>query len=128
MVVNRQQAANLHVQVDCAPMAAHLVVTAMGSWTEDTFRHIVDLARMSATEHGLTRILLDMRAVSRPDTEYIRYIGGLYIATTIARRFRIAAVGESGNVTHYGETVARNRGSDFMAFSDEERATQWLLR
>lgn len=116
------------VAVECTSLADHLLVTAVGTWTDDVFRRIVDAARAAATEHGLTRILLDMRALSRPDSNFTRYLAGLYVADTMAGAARIAAIGAPGNVTHYGETVARNRGSDFMAFVDEELARQWLLR
>jgi hypothetical protein len=122
------QRPNLELQVDCTTMPDHLFVTAAGAWTQETFRRIVDSARTSAINQGLTRILLDTRSVSRPDSEYTRYLSGLYLAHALPRPFRVAAVGAPGNVTHYGETVARNRGSDFMAFSDQDRAMQWLLR
>lgn len=119
---------NPGVAVECTSQADHILVTAEGTWTDTIFRQIVDTARAAATEHGLSRILLDMRALSRPDSNFTRYLAGLYVADTMGGAARIAAIGAPGNVTHYGETVARNRGTDFMAFVDEEQARQWLLR
>ena len=126
--MSASQTVDLNVQLSCTDKDDHVVVRADGDWTVETFRHIVDFARAEALAHGTHRILLDMRAVSRPDSAYTRYLGGLYIAHTMGSRYRIAAIGEADNVTHYGETVARNRGSDLMAFSDEERAIYWLMR
>lgn len=117
-----------NLQLHCVDQPDHLIVTAAGVWTENFFRHIVDTARERAVESGITRILLDMRKVSRPAYAYTRFVSGKYLAETMGTAFRIAAVGTSENVTHYGETVARNRGSELLAFTDGDQAMQWLLR
>jgi hypothetical protein len=109
-------------------MTDHVIVEAEGDWTEETARRIFDTARVAADENGVLRILLDMREVGRPDRPFTRYLSGKYMAEVMGRRYRVAALGQPDNITHYGETVARNRGGDMMAFSDEEAAMVWLLR
>lgn len=106
----------------------HLVVQASGEWTDESYYQIVNEAWKEANVNGTDRILLDMRSVSRPQSSITRYLSGVYVSSIMKPRYRIAAIGTPENVTHYGETVARNRGCDFMAFCDEESAVSWLMR
>ena len=118
---------NVQFQTECVASDEHLIVGVAGEWTEESFRRLIDTACDQATQLGLNRIFLDMRAVSRPDAAITRYLSGIYVAKTIGSRFRMAALGAPENVTRYGETVARNRGCNFRVFTDDNQAMGWLL-
>jgi hypothetical protein len=118
----------MNVRVECIPMADHLVVRVAGEWTDETARHIIDRALEAASAHGLDRIFLDTLGLGRPARDFTRYLSGKYVAETLGPRFRVAALGKPDNVTHYAETVALNRGSPLMAFTDEESAMRWLMQ
>lgn len=123
----RGKQAKAKLTIECVASAGHLIVEASGDWTEESFRGLIDVARDRAARLGITRIFLDMRAVSRPDAAITRYLSGIYVANTLGPKFRMAALGAPENVTRYGETVARNRGCDFRVFTDDNLAMGWLL-
>jgi hypothetical protein len=105
----------------------YLAVTASGEWTESNIvKFIADIRRESDLA-GTPRILLDLRGILRPENEMVRYLSGIHLAKMFDPRHKISAIGAPGNVNHFAENVAANRGTRIRVFTDERAAVDWLL-
>jgi hypothetical protein len=86
-----------------------------------------------AAEAGRDALLVDARGITgREPTMAERYDWAVRIAELQALyepRIRVALVGNEPLIhpERFGEIVARNRGADARAFTDEAMAIEWLL-
>ena len=90
--------------------------------TPSDFQELGDLCRR---EH-LNKILIDMRAVHGKLSTFERYQAGLYVATPIGPKIKVAAVAQTELITYVAETVAVNRYGKLKACSEMEQALAWL--
>lgn len=90
--------------------------------TPSDFQELGDVCRR---EH-LNKILIDMRAVRGKLSTFERYKAGLYVATLIGPKIRVAAVAQTELITYVAETVALNRYGKLKVGSDMEEALAWL--
>ena len=105
----------------------YLIAKVRGQWTERAARHVIEEVRAEARARGFTRVLLDVRELSAPDTEMTRFHTGKQIAQSWRPPLKVAALAEPGLINRFAETVATNRGARFVVFSDEAAAHHWLL-
>ena len=105
----------------------HLYVIAAGEWTEEGACDAIDNIYAAATARGASRILIDIRQLSEPRTEMVRYFTGLHIAKVWKPPLRAAAVGREEMLNRFAETVAVNRGAMYAVFTTDEAALDWLL-
>ena len=86
-----------------------------------------------AAEAGRDALLVDARGITgREPTMTERYDWAVRIAEPQAQyepRIRVALVGNEPLIhpERFGEIVARNRGADARAFTEESLALEWLL-
>jgi hypothetical protein len=114
-------------KVEFRLLPRYLSVTAAGEWTTENITEFIDAVKEEADRENALRILLDLRGVSKPAVEMIRYMTGMRLAGTFDARYKISAVARSDNLNHFAENVAVNRGIRIRAFSAEKAAVDWLL-
>ncbi len=108
------------------PCAEYLLVEVRGEWTEAATQQALYAIKAEADRLGSQRLLLDLRGLSRPATEMVRFWSGRYLAQILPYPFKVAAFAKPELINKFGETVAVNRGAWFQVFPDEQRAVQWL--
>jgi hypothetical protein len=105
----------------------YLVARVSGHWMEWNAKDAIEEVSEEASRRGLTKILLDLRDLSGPDTEMTRFYSGEHIAKMWRPPLKVAAVAKAELINRFAENVAKNRGALFSVFSDEESALHWLL-
>ena len=75
---------------------------------------------------NLTKVLFDLRAIQENVSTMDRYDMGVEVAKVIGSKIKVAAVAQSHLINHLAENVAINRGGNLRAFSDIEKAMEWL--
>jgi hypothetical protein len=101
----------------------------------------VDLADMESgraqavaalTEHGFSRLLVDMRAVEREPsmTEHHRFASTqpLYMPPHIAVAVAVKSAQGARGLPRQAEQLSAERGVQIRAFEDIEEARAWLMR
>ena len=117
----------MEIEIECADKGDYVLLKVAGPWTQATVCTIVDTAREQAVASDVRRILLDLRQLSAPDSDFSRYMLGKYAAEVLGSLYRVAGIGRPDNITNYAEKVARNRGMLLRPFTDEAAAIEWLL-
>ena len=106
---------------------SYLFVELSGTWTTDDAKRAIEAIRSEADKRGLTRLLIDCRKFSKPDTEMTRFFTGEHIALIWGHPFKSVGVVRPEIYNGFAETVAINRGANVKAFFEEEEALEWLL-
>lgn len=106
----------------------YITIEAASPWTVASAEQLIALAAEEAKKQGVSRILLDLRAWERPDTEMTRFWSGALLAKGLRPPYRVAAFALPQAITLFGEHAAINRGALFRIFGDEETARRWLLQ
>lgn len=114
------------IEIQCHARPEYLLVEMRGQWTETATKQALDAARAEADRLGSKRLLLDLRGLSRPASEMVRFWSGKYLAQILPYPFKVAAFAHPEAINRFGETVAVNRGAWFQVFPEEQRAIQWL--
>ena len=105
----------------------YLLVRVMGKWTPDAVRQGIEDVAQGAQERGYTRILLDLRKLSAPKTEFARYLAGKHIAE-VWSQLKVAAVSPANLINKFAENTAVNRGANLTVLFDFNEALAWLMR
>jgi hypothetical protein len=116
------------MEISCRQGPGYLIVEVSGQWTVDDLDQQDDVIRDEAEKHGLTRLFINARNLSQPDTEMTRFSAGAYVAKFWPQPFRTAVLYKPELITRFGETVAVNRGAALTVFSDRKAALRWLLQ
>jgi hypothetical protein len=106
----------------------YLVVDANGEWTTDCAVGAIAAIHKEADARGVTRLLLDIRELSAPDTEITRFFTGAKWAEVFRYPYRAACVMQREHYNGFAENVAVNRGAALAVFHDEGEALAWLLQ
>lgn len=115
------------------PRTDHMRVWMSGDYTHDALLTLCDRCFEVAAEAGRDALLVDARGITgREPTMAERYEWAVRVADAQARhrpRIRVALVGNEPLIhpERFGEIVARNRGADARAFTEEAPAFRWLL-
>jgi hypothetical protein len=112
-------------EVTTARDARFLRVTALGAYGLQLTKNLFDRVAADANQYEANRVLIDMRGVAGRVTTMDRYEMGVHAASRF--KIRVALVGRSDMIDHFGETVAINRGVKGRVFIDEAEALSWLL-
>jgi len=103
----------------------YLNVHASGQWDLKS-KNKIDIIRDEADRRGFNKIFLDIRDISKPETEMIRFETGKEMAKVWKQRFRVAILGRHEMINRFAETVAKNRGALVTIFTEESEALEWL--
>src|SRR4030095_6920168 len=90
--------------------------------TAAIFQDIVDACR----SQKLNKVLVDLRMVQTGLSIFDRYKAGIYIATIIGPRIKVAVVAPDALITHVAENVAVNRYGKLKVYVELEQALDWL--
>lgn len=104
-----------------------LLARAAGPWTVEAARDLIDGARREAARYGHNRLLLDLTRWRTPDSEWVRFQSGAYLAAVLGPPLKVAAFANSEAINRFGEMAAINRFAWFRLFADEREAIRWLL-
>lgn len=74
----------------------------------------------------LNKVLVDMRTVHEAISIIDRYTLGVNVAKVIGSKITIAVVAPDAMITRVAENAAVNRYGKLKAFSDMEKALEWL--
>lgn len=106
----------------------YLHVRAAGDWTTEDVRRAIDDIAKTVQAKGHARILVDMRDMSPPASEFERYLAGEHVAEVWGPlNIKVAAVWRQDLITKFVENVAVNRGANLAVLSDLNEATRWLM-
>jgi len=116
----------MSIETNYNEISGYLLVEATGQWTSAEAELKLDETKHEADAKHLNQILLDLRRLRMPTSDFIRFLGGKYLAHLFRPPFRLAALARREDITRFAETVALNRGASFRVFSDEQQAVDWL--
>jgi hypothetical protein len=121
------------IRVDVSVLPAHVLLVCTGKYSRAEAFRISDLAYREATKADRRNVLVDVRQVNgRLPTLFDRFEIGVRLASLHFEqlpRVRLALLGDEPMIhpERFGEIVARNRGADTRAFTEELEALKWLL-
>ena len=75
---------------------------------------------------NLSKALFDLRAINENISAMDRYDMGIQVAKFFGPRIKVASVAQASFINYLAENVAVNRGGNLRAFSDIEKAMEWL--
>lgn len=104
----------------------HLIVNVRGEWDTEELKIFITTTRDKANQLGYTRIFIDAQEVSMPKNVMDLFIAGEYVAKIWSVEYRVALLLKPGTNQKFGETVAYNRGANFLMFTENETALNWL--
>jgi hypothetical protein len=109
--------------------AGLLVLTASGEFEIEAALKLFTQACESASEKGISKILVDTCAVEGAISALERYRLGAEIAAYVKQRqlnTKVAIVGKAPTMNGFGVLVAQNRDLVTNAFSSQQEAMKWL--
>ncbi|MEQ8790947.1 MAG: hypothetical protein RIC55_32085 [Pirellulaceae bacterium] len=118
----------MSIEVAYHDRPGYLFVEARGEWRLDDTRREIENIRREADRRGYTRLLVDSRELSAPDTEMTRFYTGEHIAEFWRRPLKVASLALPEIINNFAENVAVNRGAHYAVFTDEQAAIDWLLQ
>src|SRR5262245_58390381 len=89
----------------------YLVVDVSGEWTTANAAEAITAIHKEADTRGLTRLLIDIRELSKPATEMTRFFTGEYWAEVFHYDYKAAFVMRREFYNGFAENVAANRGA-----------------
>jgi len=105
----------------------YLLARVEGRWTPDSVSQGIQEMVKKARDGGHSRVLLDLRKLSAPPTDFARFRAGEQIAEMSRGILKIAAVYPEELINKFAEDTAVNRGAQFTVVADFDEAVQWLL-
>ena len=120
------------VRIDARVHPQHVSLVVAGLYSRSEAFRVGEEAFREAAAAGRQNVLVDVRKVNgRVPPLLDRFDFGVHIADqhrAFTPRIRLALLGHEPMIhpERFGELVARNRGADARAFTDEAEALQWL--
>jgi hypothetical protein len=90
--------------------------------TAAVFQEVADACR----SQDLNKVLVDLRAVRALLSTFDRYKAGIYVASIIGPKIRVAVLAQTSLINYVTETVAVNRYGKLKVSADLEEAMAWL--
>lgn len=115
------------IEIHYQAFPKYLLAVMNGPWTVDGATQALEATRAEADRQGHKRVLLDLRGLSKPDSEFVRFYSGRYLAGAFPPPFKVAAFAKPEAINKFGETAAVNRGAHFQIFPEECVAILWLM-
>ena len=106
----------------------YLHITAKGLWTTEEAIHTLEEAKSEAETRDIYRLLVDLRSLKMPESDFTRYETGDYLSQILRPPYKVAALANFEDITRFTEDVAVNRGANVKVFSKETDAREWLLK
>jgi hypothetical protein len=97
-----------------------------GPWTLPAAREALDAVRLQADRQGQKQVLLDLRGLSKPESDMVRAGSGQYLAQLFPPPFKVAAFASFDAINLFGQTAALSQGAEFRIFPEEHNAIEWL--
>ena len=122
------------IRVDIRVHPVYVELVCIGLFSRAEALRIGNEGYRQAALENRTCLLVDVRKITgRLPTVLDRYTVGVHVAENYLNsepRVRLAVLGSEPMIhpERFGELVARNRGADARAFTDETLALDWLLR
>lgn len=107
----------------------YLYFTLSGEYDKEDFLLYPKLVAAACEKEKIYKVLfngLNLKNTNPPTMD--RFIVGENIALILAPMIKLAAVWPEEHITKFAETVAVNRGTEFLIVGDLETAIEWLLR
>lgn len=114
----------LHYQMIEKP--DHLLVAVGGKWRLKPILSLIDAIADESQRLSRDRVLVDASDIYGELPTIDRFAAGERIALS-CMGIRMVALCPAHYITHYGETVARNRGATFYITSERDDALRWLM-
>jgi hypothetical protein len=120
------------IRVEVRVHPQHVELLCAGKYSRAEAFRVCDRAFREAASAGRRSVLVDVRGVGgRVPTILDRFETGVRIAMRhheLRPRIRLALLGHEPMIhpERFGEIVARNRGADARAFTNEAEALDWL--
>ena len=105
----------------------YLLVIVSGLLTDTDAVLKLNEMRDEAEARNINRLLLDLRAMQMPPSEFTRYVSGEHLAKVLRPPIKVAAFAKPEIINHFAENTAVNRGAWFKIFTEETQAIEWLL-
>lgn len=105
----------------------YLLVEISGVWTEASMRSYLDRAHFEAMKYKVLKLLFDLRELSDPNSEMLRYYAGQHLSQVLGYPYKIAVIARKEMYNQFGENVAINRAAHLKVFFQEMPAVEWLL-
>lgn len=121
------------IQVEARVHPRYVELVCTGIYSRAEALRVGDEGYRQAALENRVCLLVDVRKITgRLPTVLDRYNFGVHIAEKYLNsepRVRLAVLGNEPMIhpERFGELVARNRGADARAFTDETLALNWLL-
>jgi hypothetical protein len=106
----------------------YLLVKVYGQWEELDAKEEIEALREEANKRGITRLLLDVRSMTAPESQAIRFATGEHIAKIWPPPFKVVALADPELKDGFTENVAVTRGAVFTVVTDEAAAIHWLMK
>ena len=106
----------------------HLCMHISGEYDFDDFKNYLKIIYAKCESEGIYRMLFNALGVAGIDISTIeRYFLGVEAAEQLHFKVKLAVVWQKEYITHFGETVAVNRGALVKVFDNVVEARKWLL-
>jgi hypothetical protein len=116
----------MSVQLSFRAEQDYLFVIGTGRWTTRDAQEAIDSIYVELERRKFTRLLVDVRELSKPDHEMTRFFTGDHWANVFGEPFKAAFIMLPDVYNGFGETVAVNRGAALKVFLNEVSAVEWL--
>src|SRR5215510_4469250 len=110
----------------CENRGSYLYVRINGPFSLKVILSAIQQAVDVCGHENLSKSLFDLRAIQESISTMDRYDMGVEVAKAIGSKIQVAAIAQSHLINRMAENVAVNRGANLKAFSDIEKAKEWL--
>jgi len=117
----------MSITIDYKYKDTYLFVEISGEWKITHLPNLFENIKAEADKLKTKLIFIDINNLSKPDSDFARFLTGEKLAMVFKYEYKIAACLPTKNINHFGEVVAINRGAHFKIFDNDAEAMIWLL-
>ncbi len=96
------------------------------AYSIENYKQAMNEAITFCRQHGLTRILADIRSLEHCIPLIDKYELGVHIARLLGSQVRLAILAQACIIDKLGENAAVNRGGKVLVTEDLKLAMEWL--
>lgn len=104
----------------------YLFVSPSEPYSLKGYKQAMSEAAAICQQHGLTRVLADIRCIEKCISIVDKYELGVHIAQTLGSAIRLAILAPLPMIDKVGENAAVNRGGRVLVTDNEGHAMEWL--